>query len=172
MFCFIGVRAQRRYATPGWYRAAYSSRANSAVRLKTNNCNLRYFVIRSMHCHPWCVYFNENSYTVFRSKLRVACLKSSPSNIWVWDYWLRPSLCRAHFKTHSDQSVMRGLKYCDIPYLGTSSINSFSSHSGLGWVYLFIYIYCFYFEERWTRNHRPSWCRCAGCELWYIQNQV
>jgi len=35
---------------------------------------------------------------------------------------------------------MRGLKCCDISYLGTSSINSFSSHSGLGWVYLFISI--------------------------------
>lgn len=162
------MRAQRSYATAGWYRAAYSSRANSAFRLKTNNCNTGYFVIRSI-VHG---VFNENSYTVFCLKLRATRLKSSPHNIWVWDYWLRPSPCKAHFNTHSYQSVMRGLKCCDISYLGTCSINSFSSHSGPGWVYLFIFNYCFYFEERWTINHRLSWCHCTGRELWYIQNQV
>ena len=56
------------------------------------------------------------------------------------DYCLRPSLRRAHFKTHSDQSVMRGLKCCNISYLGTSSMKSFSSYSGLGLGYLFIFI--------------------------------
>jgi hypothetical protein len=140
MFCFTGLRVQRRYATPGWYRAANSTRTNSAFRLKTNNCNVSYFVIKSMQYRQWRVYFDENSYNVFRLKLGVACLKSSPSNMWVWDYWLRPSLSRAHFKTHSDQSVMRSLKCCDISYLGTSRINSFSGHSGLGWFYLFRFI--------------------------------
>jgi len=88
-----------------------------------------------MQYRPWCVYFNGNSHTVFWLKLRVACFKSSPHNIWVWDYWLRPSLCRTHFKTHSDQPEMRGLKCCDISYLGNCSVADW-----VGFIYLFTFI--------------------------------
>ena len=49
-------------------------------------------------------------------------------------------------KSRPHRDSIPGMR-CEISCLGYFSIDSFCSHSGLGSVYLFMFIYCFHFEE-------------------------